>query len=85
MLHHSSHFARPAQLKNSGQDCTLVDRDDQGNIVIEFNTWDPARGAHDTTVLKLLPEEAHLMAKMLIRNADSAQKDVAMATALSVG
>ena len=85
MLHHSSHFARPARLENSKKDYTLVDRDDRGNIVIEFNSWNPSLGAHDTTILKLLPEEAQLMAKMLVRNADSAQKDVAMATALSVG
>ena len=55
-----------------------------GNIVVEFRVWDDTQNKHIETALRLMPEEAHLLAKMLLRNANRSNEATAAQTAFAV-
>ena len=66
------------------KDFTQIRIQEDGKILIEFNVWDRSRKQHKSTALKLVPEEAHLLAKMLIHHAKASSLTRAQATALAV-
>jgi hypothetical protein len=66
------------------EDSTEIKLGDDGNIVVEFRVWDDVQKKHLETALRLMPEEAHLLAKMLLRNANRSNEATAAQTAFAV-
>ena len=66
------------------EDSTEIKLGDDGNIVVAFRVWDNSQKKHIETALRLMPEEAHLLAKMLLRNANRSNENTAAQTAFAV-
>ena len=66
------------------EDFTEIKLADDGNIVVKFGVWDDAQKKQVETALRLMPEEAHLLAKMLVRNANRSSEATAEQTAMAI-
>ena len=62
---------------NRNREFTQIEIDDEGKVVVEFNVWDAALQKQVSTVLRLVPEEAKLLAEMLKHNADTSARNAA--------
>lgn len=60
---------------NRNREYTQIEIDDEGKIVVEFNVWNTALQKQVSTVLRLVPEEARLLAEMLKHNADTSSSN----------
>ena len=66
------------------EDYTEIELADDGNIVVKFGVWDDTQKKQVETALRLMPEEAHLLAKMLVRNAKRSSEATSAQTAMAV-
>lgn len=70
----------PQQKKNKkradgglpGHDFTVIEKDINGNVVMEVHSWCDATQEHNTVTLCMYPEEARMFAAMMSRHADEA-------------
>ena len=69
-----------AKRNKRDEDYTEIKLGEDGNIVVEFRVWDDSRRKHNETALRLMPEEAHLLAKMLLRSANGLTERAAART-----
>ena len=61
---------RPDYYRRDSREYFRVNTDARGNVVAEFNLWDPSQEKQVVTVLSYLPKEAQLVSEMLLRQAD---------------
>ena len=51
-------------------DFTVIEKDREGNVVMEVNVWRDESQTHKTVALCMYPDEARLFAKMLSHHAE---------------
>lgn len=55
-------------------DFTVIDKDLDGNVVMEVNSWCEETQQHTTVTLCMYPEEAKMFASMMTKHADEAEE-----------
>ena len=53
-------------------DFTVIEKDLDGNVVMEVNAWCEETRTHTTVTLCMYPEEARMFASMMARHAEEA-------------